>query len=34
MYVEDAVSAQGPISVEINPAHSVADLKLQVVLIY
>ena len=30
MYVEDAVSAQGPISVDINPNSSVADLKIQV----
>ena len=30
MYVEDAVSAQGPIQVTINPTISVADLKQQV----
>jgi RanBP-type and C3HC4-type zinc finger-containing protein 1 len=30
MFVEDAVSAQGPITVEVNPAITVADLKLQI----
>ena len=30
MFVEDAVSAQGPIVVEVNPAITVADLKLQI----
>ena len=30
MFVEDAVSAQGPIIVEVNPAITVADLKLQI----
>ena len=30
MYVEDAVSAQGPIPVHINPLITVRDLKLQV----
>ena len=30
MFVEDAVSAQGPIVVEVNPAITVAELKLQI----
>merc|ERR1719250_66295 len=30
MFVEDAVSAQGPIVVEVNPAITVADLKVQI----
>ena len=30
MYVEDAVSAQGPIPVDVNPNISVGELKLQV----
>ena len=30
MFVEDAVSAQGPIVVEVNPTITVADLKLQI----
>jgi hypothetical protein len=30
MFVEDAVSAKGPISVEVNPLSTVAELKLQV----
>ena len=30
MYVEDAVSAQGPIQVNINPTITVAELKQQV----
>ena len=30
MFVEDAVSAKGPIAVEVNPLSTVAELKLQV----
>ena len=30
MFVEDAVSAQGPIVVEVNPTSTVAELKLQI----
>ena len=30
MFVEDAVSAQGPIVVEVNPEITVADLKQQI----
>ena len=30
MYVEDAVSAQGPIPVDVNPNITVGELKLQV----
>ncbi len=32
MFVEDAVSAKGPIAVEVNPLSTVAELKLQVQL--